>query len=205
MSEPEMPTFTAFAGPRRVARGAIGEVAIAVQAWLAQEGGSVLIFDDRSGAQIDLDLRGTPDEVLGRLAEHPWLQGRPEHEAKRPGPGRPKLGVVSREVSLLPRHWDWLNDQSGGASGALRKLVEVQMRAGAGQLRARQAHEAAGKFMWTMAGNLPGFEEAMRAFTRKEYARFYGMIAPWPTDIRDHVRGLVEAAERADGEAAAAP
>jgi hypothetical protein len=201
MSDTDPSTFTAFAGPRRVARGPIAAVAVDVQAWLAREGGTVLIFDDLSGAQIDLDLRGSHDEVLARLADHPWLKDRLAADEKRAGPGRPRLGVVSREVSLLPRHWDWLNAQSGGASAALRKLVETQMRAGAGRERARQAAEAASKFMWTMAGNMADFEEAARAFSRKDYVRFEALIAPWPADIRDHVSELVATAARADEEA----
>jgi hypothetical protein len=201
MSDAERSTFTAFAGPRRVARGPIEAVAVDVQTWLAREGGTVLIFDDRSGQQIDLDLRGSHDEVRARLAEHPWLRDRLAADEKRTGPGRPKLGVVSREVSLLPRHWDWLNAQSGGASGTLRKLVETQMKAGAGREKARKAAEAASKFMWTMAGNLADFEEAARALSRKDYDRLEALIAPWPADIRDHVAELVASAARAEKEA----
>jgi hypothetical protein len=196
-----MQTYTAFGGQQLIATGLIEAVALEAQAWLEQGESPLLIFDDQTGQQIDLDLRGTPDEALARLQTHPWLRQDQGEEAKRPGPGRPKLGVVSREVSLLPRHWDWLNEQRGGASVTLRKLVEAEMKSGQGQARARKAHDAAGKFMWTMGGNLPDFEEASRAFTRKDYDRLDRLIATWPADIRDHMRKLVATAERAEKEA----
>src|SRR5690606_20937494 len=118
------------------------DVAIAAKKWLDQGGEPVLIVDDRTGRQIDLDLRGSNAEALARLAEHPMLSVRQEKVEKRSGPGRPKLGVISREISMLPRHWDWLNEQPGGASATLRKLVEERMKAGRGQDRARKAFEA---------------------------------------------------------------
>ncbi len=197
---PESMTFTAFSAQRRIAAGPIEEVALAVKEWEAQAGDSVLIFDDQSGQQIDLDLRGTPAEALERLSQHPVLQRRAEHEEKRTGPGRPKLGVISREVSLLPRHWDWLNEQPGGASATLRKLVEERMRVSQGRDRARKAQEAASKFAWIMGGNLPQFEEVARAMARKDRARFEALIAEWPADIRNHLQWLVEKAAKAEQE-----
>jgi hypothetical protein len=110
--------------------------------------------------------------------------------------------VVSREVSLLPRHWEWLNQQPGGASATLRKLVETQLRRGWAPFQARKAHDALSQFMWNMAGNLPDFEEASRALTRREYERFDALIAQWPPDIRDHVRELAQTVIQAEKEAA---
>jgi hypothetical protein len=187
-------TYTAFGETRLVSSGPIDTVALAVKEWLDQGGAPVLVFEDQSGQQIDLDLRGTPDEALARLQEHPWLQRHRQPEERRQGPGRPKLGVVSREVSLLPRHWEWLNEQRGGASVTLRKLVEDRMKQSLDHDRARKSHDAASKFMWIMGGDLPGFEEASRAFSRKEYERFDQLIASWPEDIRAHVRKLVTTA-----------
>lgn len=192
-------TYTAFAEQRRVARGPVEEVVLKVKQWLESGGAPVLIFEDQSGQQIDLDLRGTDEEALARLHEHPWLQRHADD--KRTGPGRPKLGVVSREVSLLPRHWEWLSGQPGGASVTLRKLVEERMKGSQGRDRARKAQEAVSKFMWTMGGNLPDFEEASRALARREYERFDGLIDTWPTDIRNHVRHLVKTAQEAEMEA----
>lgn len=196
-----LPTYTAFDGHRLVASGPIEAVALQVKARLATAEGPVLVFDDATGAQLDLDLRGTDDEAIARLADHPVLAQRPASDEKRPGPGRPKLGVVSREVSLLPRHWDWLAEQPGGASVTIRKLIEERMKAGLGRDRARKAHEAASKVMWALGGNLPHFEEASRAFSRREYDRLADLLAEWPADVRDHVRKLVETARTAEKEA----
>jgi hypothetical protein len=176
-------------------------VALSTKDWLDRGGDPVLVFDDRSGQQLDLDLRGTPAEALERLDQHPWLRTQQEQDERRAGPGRPKLGVISREVSLLPRHWDWLNEQSGGASATLRKLVEERMKASRGRDRARKAHEAAAKFGWIMGGNLPQYEEVARAMARKEYERFDALLVDWPADIRDHLRMLVAKAVQADQEA----
>ncbi|HEY9854271.1 MAG TPA: DUF2239 family protein [Stenomitos sp.] len=198
-------TYTAFSQERLVASGPIEKVALKTKEWLDQGGEAVLLFEDQTGQQIDLDLRGTSDEALTRLREHPWFQKQAEATEKRTGPGRPKLGVVSREVSLLPRHWDWLNEQPGGASVTLRKLVEETMKSRQGQDQARKSRDAVSKFMWTMAGNLPNFEEASRALSRKEYDAFDGLIEAWPTDIRDHVRKLMATARRDEKEAIGEP
>lgn len=203
--EAERHTYTAFGQERLVATGPLEEVALKTKEWLERGGAPVLIFEDRSGQQIDLDLRGTPEETLERLREHPWLRGRQEAAEKRTGPGRPKLGVVSREISLLPRHWDWLNEQPGGASVTLRKLVEDTMRRSQGKDRARRSRDAVSKFMWAMAGNLPGFEAASRAFTRKEHDAFDRLIEDWPADIREHVRKLTTIAVHAEKEAEREP
>lgn len=201
----DQPTYTAFSQERLVAGGPIETVALETKKWLDQGGEPVLLFEDQTGQQIDLDLRGTPDEALARLHEHPWLQRQQQAAEKRPGPGRPKLGVVSREVSLLPRHWDWLNGQPGGASVTLRKLVEETMKKSQGKDRARLSRDAAAKFMWAMAGNLPGFEAASRALSRKEYDSFDRLIEEWPADIRDHVRRLMSTAIQAEKEAGSEP
>jgi len=95
-------------------------------------------------------------------------------------------------VTLLPRHWDWLNAQPGGASVALRKLVEEARRANGDRDRQRAARDAAYHFMSAMAGNLRDFEEASRALFADDRQRFTALIASWPPDIRDHVVKLVE-------------
>ena len=98
--------------------------------------------------------------------------------------------MVAREVTLLPRHWDWLGTQPGGASVALRKLVEEARRVNADKDRLRQSQEAAYRFMSPMAGHLPGFEEATRALFAPDAARFHALIAPWPNDVREHTTTL---------------
>jgi hypothetical protein len=180
----------AFDGHRRIASGGLASVALAAKH--AIDGGvtgPVLIFDDHSGRAIDVDFRGTDDEVLARL---PAAEETDAPVAR--GPGRPKLGVVAREITLLPRHWDWLSEQPGGASATLRRLVEEARRANGGRDRSRQASEAVDRFMLAMAGNLPDYEEASRAFWRKQRERFLELTDAWPADVREHVQRLVERA-----------
>jgi hypothetical protein len=178
---------TAFEGTHLIASGELIPVALAAKA-VVDRGASVLVFDDETGETIEVDFRGTPEDVRARLAN----PGTEPGDTSR-GRGRPKLGVVAREVTLLPRHWEWLNGQPGGASVALRKLVEEAGRANAGRDRTRRAQEAAYRFMSAMAGNLPGFEEATRAFFAGDAGRFAGLTEPWPIDIRDHARRMAEA------------
>jgi hypothetical protein len=184
------PSFTAFFGPNRLASGPLAEVAIAVmKASGIVAAPPIIIFDDASGQPIDLDLRGTEREIVARLPQPaPDPETLVDHSAalEPRGRGRPKLGVVAREVTLLPRHWDWLATQPGGASVALRKLVEEARRTGGDRDRSRAARDAAYHFMSTMAGNLPGFEEASRALFADDRRRFAGLIAGWPDDVRDH-------------------
>jgi uncharacterized protein len=182
--------FTAFEGQRRFAAGALADVALAVKrAEQRPASEPVLIFNDATGCAIDLDLRGNTEDVLARLARHSSAPSTAEAEtqAEPRGRGRPKLGVVAREVTLLPRHWEWLNAQPGGASVALRKLVEQARRAGGDAERARATRDTAYHFMSAMAGNLPGFEEASRALFADDRRRFTSLIAAWPADIRDHL------------------
>jgi hypothetical protein len=166
---------TAFERFRKIAHGPLPEVAVAVKD-LPQ--GSYLVFDDTTGRQVDLDTRGTPDEISVRYSGESLPEAR--------GRGRPRLGVVAREVTLLPRHWDWLNSQPGGASVALRKLVEEARRTSGDRDRVRAAQESAYSFMAAVAGNLPGFEEAIRALFAYDRRRFGELIAVWPEDVRDY-------------------
>jgi len=176
----------AFDGHRRIAAGPLAEVALAVkQAVDAGAEGPVLVFDDLTSRPVELDLRGTPDEVLARL---PVPAADAEPAAR--GPGRPKLGVVAREVTLLPRHWDWLAAQPGGASATLRRLVEEARRTHRERDAARFAGEAIDRFMSAMTGNLPAHEEASRAFWRRERERFMQLTDAWPADVREHVQRL---------------
>lgn len=182
-------TCTAFCGLKRIASGLLGDVVTAAKAALDRgETGAIAIFDDETSRPIEVDFRGSVEEVRARLT-----LGAPEAEAPR-GPGRPKLGVVAREVTLLPRHWDWLAAQPGGASVALRRLVEAARRDGDGESRVRLSQEAANRFMTAMAGDRPGFEEAGRALFARDRARFHAETETWPEDIRDHARRLAEPA-----------
>jgi hypothetical protein len=182
--------FTAFIGHQRLASGPLAEVALAVmKASQKVAAEPIVIFDDANGRPIDLDLRGTERDVVARLPLPAANSGTPANDMAAPEPrgrGRPRLGVVAREVTLLPRHWEWLGAQTGGASVALRKLVEEARRSSGDRDRSRAAREAAYHFMSTMAGNLPGFEEASRALFADDRRRFGDLVAGWPGDIRDH-------------------
>jgi len=185
------PDFTAFIGHQRLAAGPLAEVALAViKAAARPVAEPIIIFDDATGQPVDLDLRGTERDVLARLpqpAPPPETVAEAAAAAEPRGRGRPRLGVVAREVTLLPRHWEWLNAQPGGASVALRKLVDGARRANGDLDRARAARDAAYHFMAVMAGNLASFEEASRALFAGDRRRLAELIAGWPDDIRDHV------------------
>ena len=197
---------TAFEGTQRIATGDLPDVALQTKAVLDRgEQAPVLIFDDVTSEQIEIDFRGTPADVLGRLADRfdrtpppsaaipppePTPSDKAAPVAPPRGPGRPRLGVVAREVTLLPRHWDWLTTQPGGASAAVRRLVDVARQASAETDRLRVAKESAYRFMSAMAGNEPNFEEATRALFASDRDRFAAMTEAWPRDVRDHARML---------------
>jgi hypothetical protein len=157
-----MELITAFIGDKRIDGGMEG-----VRAWVAAHGETgVLCFEDTTGKQVDFNFR----------------------EPVRVGPGRPKLGVVSREISLLPRHWEWLEAQPSGASAAIRRLVDQARNSAADQ--ERRGREAAGRFLTAIAGNLPGYEEATRALWAGDTARFSALMADWPADVRAYAEQL---------------
>lgn len=190
--------YIAFDGERRIGAGSLREVARAAREALERrKDASILIFDGKTSAVVDIDLRGSVDDVVARIPPSGAPAAGDDTAAAIPrGPGRPKLGVVAREITLLPRHWDWLAQQKGGASVAIRKLVDAARRANEDGDRIRLAQEAAYRFMSTMAGNRPHFEEAIRALFAGDRIRFEQHIGSWPEDIRayaiEKAFGLVE-------------
>jgi hypothetical protein len=195
---------TAFTGTRLLSAGALTDVALAVKAATRASADAILVFDDATGRVIDLDLRGSKSEIAARLPKFLGDVTPPitpddastasASGADKRGRGRPKLGVVPREVTLLPRHWDWLGAQPGGASVTLRRLVDEARRAGAASEQLRQAREVAYRFMSAMAGNLPGFEEATRALFAGDAARYASLIAAWPDAIAAYTARLAAGA-----------
>ena len=182
--------LTAFAGKRKVATGPLHAVAHTLKELVTRHpDAQILIFDDASGSQVDLNLHGSLADVLQRLprAAAPTQADVPPRTA-----GRPKLGVVAREITLLPRHWEWLATQPGGASVALRKLVEHAQRGNKAHDEQRQAREAAYKVMNALAGDAPGFEEASRALFAGKQPAFLACVQEWPTDVREHVLQLAQ-------------
>jgi hypothetical protein len=181
------PTCVAFAGHTCVASGALAVVARETKKLLdAHSDCAVLILDAATSEPIEVDFRGTLDDVIARVSPSPV-----EKAAEKPAvPGRPKLGVVAREVTLLPRHWEWLSEQPGGASVTLRKLVDEARRSTAGEASLRRAREACYRFMTTMAGDEPNYEEALRALFAGDGEQFDALTEQWPPDVRDHARCL---------------
>ncbi|HST92038.1 MAG TPA: DUF2239 family protein [Brevundimonas sp.] len=182
----DQPLF-AFTGCRLLARGPAAEVLPALHA-AASAGEPALAFDAKTGRVIDLDLRGDLADALARLIPPP--------QPERRGPGRPKLGVTAREVTLLPRHWDWLSAQPGGASVALRKLVEAALRESEGPDRARKAKDATYRFMTALAGDLPGYEEATRMLFAGDWTAFDAAVEGWPEGVRETAREMAAGAWR---------
>lgn len=190
--------YVTFEGDRRIGAGSLRDVARAAREALDRhQDASILIFETKSSAPVDIDLRGSVDDVLARIPPAPTSTADEDAAVAAPrGPGRPKLGVVAREITLLPRHWDWLALQKGGASVAIRKLVDEARRVNEEPDRIRLGQEAAYRFMSAMAGNRPHFEEAIRALFANDPRRFEKLIAEWPADIRDHAAKLAERAFR---------
>ena len=168
-----------FAASRRIARGPTSEVLALLRQ--RDDDTPYLVFDDQTGEVLDFDVHNQAGTVA------PAQGVDTQAEAPR-SVGRPKLGVVAREVTLLPRHWDWLNHQPGGASVALRRLVQEASRVNAERDATRASREATYRFMTAIAGALPGFEEATRALFAGERDRFEGLIESWPPDLRTHLQ-----------------
>lgn len=179
MSSPVSPTahaesVTAFRGFRRLATGTPAEVQAVVSDF--PNDATVAVFDDATGERLDLPAATAPQPLAAA--------------GKQRSVGRPKLGVVAREVTLLPRHWDWLSRQPGGASVALRRLVDDARRVHVGRDTVRAAREAGYRVMSALAGDLPGFEEAARALFAGDAAAFEARIADWPEDLPAHLRRI---------------
>lgn len=174
-------TYAAFAGDKLVASGELRAVILRLKERADRgKADAVLLFDDETGRQIDVSLEGTTEEVLARAIPEPPPQGR----------GRPRLGVTSREITLLPRHWEWLERQPHGVSATLRRLVEEARKREPDEEIKRHAREAAHRFMTTMAGDRPGYEEALRALYAKDREAFERRIKRWPADVREHTSRL---------------
>jgi hypothetical protein len=167
-----MKPVTAFLDDEIVARGEPKAVTRRLEALYPSDLGAIRAFEDESGRLVDLDY---------------WDAAASAQPPARPR-GRPRLGVAAREVTLLPRHWEWLSSRPGGASAAIRRLVEEARRKDSGS---RQKRDSAYRFLSHMCGDRPGYEEALRALYRGEDERFRSLIAPWPEPIRDYVGELL--------------
>lgn len=184
-------TYTAFEDHKILSQGSLEDVVSKVKKRFEKSPASqIVIYSDATGKSMDFNFQGTEKEVLKRLEVYTTPQSA---TAVSSGPGRPKLGVISREVSLLPKHWEWLATQSGGASNTLRKLVEESMKKTSGVNTVKMAQERTYKFMSVEAGDLENYEEALRALYRKDKERFSNEIKTWPRDVQKHIIELSKA------------
>jgi uncharacterized protein len=182
----------AFAGDEIIARGALPDVALKVRRALQSgEHRNVIVLESATSQVVDLDLRGSDHDIVQRLGPAADCTTT-ESSNRTPGPGRPHLGVVSREVSLLPRHWDWLKSQRGGASAALRRLVDEARKQGRGRDEASRLQEAIDRYLRVMAGDRPNYEEVSRAFYAHRDADLRDLVAAWPADVRSHLEVLLQ-------------
>jgi uncharacterized protein len=181
--EPQ-PAYTVFAENRLIASGPLPFVLASTKQYMASNTSQILFFNDETGKTEDFDMTGSVEEVVAR---HTRISG-------RTGPGRPKLGVVGREISLLPRHWDWLEEQPNGASAAIRRLIDEARKREPGTQRERRMRDATARFMWAMAGDLPNFEEATRALYADDAKRMAELMSAWPLDVSNHILSRVHAA-----------
>ena len=176
--------YTAFEGTSLLERGALEEVVLSIKKHLGSSGNSgVLIFSDMTGKTMDFNFHGSKEDVLKRLEKYA-----PAEEIKEStGPGRPKLGVVSREISLLPRHWEWLATQPGGASATIRLLVEEARKKASNITSVKQMQERAYQVMSVLAGDFQGYEEALRSLYKKDQKGLLSQIQHWPSDVKKYV------------------
>ncbi len=185
-------TYTAFESGERIAHGALDEVVLTVKRRMGRaEHGPALVFSDETGNTMDFNFQGGEKDVLKRLEVFVRADaGDASQPAEATGPGRPRLGVVSREVSLLPRQWEWLAAQSGGASAVLRRLVDDAKRKSGEGVSIKQAQERTYKFLHALAGDLQGYEEALRALYKKDAKGFAQRMDGWPKDVKTHAAKL---------------
>lgn len=186
-------TYTAFDGEKLLIHGPLDEVVLKIKKKLGKENqrASIVIFSDATGRTMDFNFQGNDEDIRRRLEVFTTAD---EGVKASSGPGRPKLGVISREVSLLPRHWEWLANQTEGSSAMLRNLVEGAMKKSSGVSEVKAAQERTYKFMNVMAGDRPNYEEALRALYRKDAKSFGELIADWPEDVVFHLGKLAKPA-----------
>jgi hypothetical protein len=175
------PSYSAFSADKLIARGEARAALARIKEWLdAHPGENALIFDEESGRQVDFDFRGSPEEALARILPGQARQGR----------GRPSLGVVCGEVSLLPRHWEWLEAERHNISATIRRLVDEAMKNEPLAAKRSRLVEAIDKKLWVLAGDKPSCEEVSRALYAGDTDRFRELIAGWPRDIAAHFIAL---------------
>lgn len=180
-------TFTAFQNNNMLTSGQPWEVAIALKAAMKVDRESeFLCFDDSKGSFIDLNLSGSYEDIIERYKPAEPTSQKNKHSKA----GRPSLGVISKEITLLPRHWEWLAQQESSASATLRKLVETAIKSNSQEELVRQAKATTDRFMISMLGDEINYENAARALYRGDKVQFRDLTRRWPADLRHHVMRL---------------
>jgi hypothetical protein len=184
----------AFVGHHLIASGPLAEVVHeAKRTYDENPNQLILIFENQTARVIEIDFRGSVADVFQRLEKQQSPQTIKKDD-KPKKPGRPKLGVVSKEVTLLPKHWEWLAEQRGGASVTLRRLVGEAMNATSGEHQKRRMQQVVYHLMTSIAGDLPNYEEAIRALFASEREKFFDQIKDWPAGLRGHLTELAQGA-----------
>lgn len=181
-------TYTAFDNTSIIAHGSLRDVILKTKKILGKsENSSFLIFSDSTGKTIDFNFQGTEKEILKRLE---IFVSNSDEKIELARPGRPKLGVISREISLLPRHWEWLATQSSGASSSIRNLIEDAIKKSTSKVSLKQQQEKVYRVMTTLAGDLDGYEEAIRSLYKRDRESFIKFTKGWSKDLRSYLEKL---------------
>ena len=182
-------TVSAFLDDALIAQGSRETVTRRIEArYSSSDFSRIRVFEDATGRVVDLDYW----DAAKNGAERPAVQRPPLPGQEKRARGRPKLGVTSREITLLPRQWDWLATQPGGASATIRRLVEDARKRRSESVSAAQAREGVHRFMTEMVGDRPGYEVALRALYRSDIASVLQIASGWPEDVRRYLERLLD-------------
>jgi hypothetical protein len=187
MKTSQVNKYSAFEDAKLLFQGELSDVVLKIKKYLGSDRNSaILIFSEDTGKLMDFNFQGTTQAVLKRLEVFTSA----EQMNPSSGPGRPRLGVVSREVSLLPRHWEWLAARSGGASATIRLLVEEAQKKSSTNPSIKQMQERVYRVMSVLAGDFHGYEEALRALYKRDRKSFVSRIETWPKDVQKYLNDL---------------
>lgn len=185
---------SAFIGTKILKTGPLIEVVLAMKEEVAKDKfAHILCFLDETGAMVDFDLSGTNEQVIAKLLANNTQETKEEQKAETtnaPKSGRPKLGVTAKEVTLLPRHWEWLAAQRGGASATLRRLVELAAKDSISIETRKSAQNATYRFLQNIAGDFENYEEVLRAIFADDFEKMRKLMQNWPQDIQNYAQKL---------------
>ena len=173
MTNPLSRPCTAFEGDRLLASGPLIEVALAVKN--AIERGwekPVLVFDDATGAVVDLDLRGSKADITARLAQ-PAATAAPDSEPRRQGPPeaggrRPRDHLAAAPLGMAGRaarrgFGDAAPAGRRGKAQRRRQAVEAQVARGCLPLHGGACRQPA----WFRGGNSRAVCRRPRSFRQR--------------------------------------